>query len=165
MAEKTMKYNFGSTKKLKTDKDSKADIQKQIIQFPTVDANNTEQPENIHRSENLGSYGTLQIIKKDTNSSQHKIFAKNGKLLYKGGMKADLKHGFGRKYSTNGSIKFEGSFKLGNYHGKNCKEYFHSGNLYYKGDMVDGKKEGQGALYHPNSRQIYSSKNLKNPFY
>jgi antitoxin component YwqK of YwqJK toxin-antitoxin module len=73
-------------------------------------------------------------------------------MIYKGGMKAGIKHGYGKEFFTNGKLGFIGGFEDGKYCGAICKVFYYTGGIYYKGQMARGKKEGHGVLYNKCGR-------------
>ena len=76
------------------------------------------------------------------------IISKNDKVIYKGGMQNSIKHGYGKEFFTNGRLGFSGGFEYGKYCGDNCRLFYYTGGIYYKGQMARGKKEGYGILYN-----------------
>jgi hypothetical protein len=87
------------------------------------------------------------IIIQDSESS-FRVISKNDRMIYKGGMRNGIKHGYGKEFFTNGKLGFSGGFENGKYCGAICKVFYFTGGIYYKGQMARGKKEGHGVLYN-----------------
>ena len=110
-----------------------------------------------------------------------KIIYENGDY-YIGECLNGIAHGKGKKYYSNGNIKYEGDFVKGKYegngkyiskngeyyigewlndlkHGKG-KEYYKNGNIKYEGDFINDKAEGNGKyIYEDGEYYIGQFKN------
>ena len=81
----------------------------------------------------------------------------NNDEYYKGDIKNGLRHGKGKLYYTNGTLKYEGDFindkfeGYGKYFNENSKNKW----KYYIGEWKNGLKHGKGKLFDKNENLMY----------
>ncbi|XP_060115660.1 MORN repeat-containing protein 1 [Heteronotia binoei] len=78
--------------------------------------------------------------------------------LYRGEMKEQLRHGYGRYIYPNSFFEYEGEWKEGKKHGHG-KLLFKDGS-YYEGEFVDGEIVGNGFRYWAHTGNTYSGQFL-----
>lgn len=93
------------------------------------------------------------------------LYNNTTKILYTGTVIDNIPNGFGTAYRLHDETDpnnqqnnwkwFEGNFTNGILSGLDSKIYYANGNLHYIGNTLEGKKEGQGTLYHFNGMLSY----------
>lgn len=84
----------------------------------------------------------------ETMSNDTIIYYKTGEKMYEG----DVENGFGKYFSDDGVLLYEGNFKNKVFHGKG-KQYIPYG-ISYEGQFENGKKKGYGIFYQED-RKIF----------
>jgi hypothetical protein len=74
------------------------------------------------------------------------IYYKDGEKMYEG----DVQNGYGKYYSEDGILLYEGYFKNKKFHGKG-KQYIPFG-IVYEGEFENGKKKGSGIFYQEDGK-------------
>ena len=64
------------------------------------------------------------------------------------------KHGYWESYWNNGNLWYKGNYVDGKEHGY-CEVYYFNGNLDYKGTYVDGNRHGYWEYYYDNGNLCY----------
>ena len=93
------------------------------------------------------------------NGADCMVYYPDGELAYRGAFEGGKKEGLGVEYhqDCDGSevLKFKGSFKLGVYHGLQCKLWDKNSNLLFDGEMESGKRKiGFGQEFFGKSAQV-----------
>jgi hypothetical protein len=116
----------------------------------TKTANRTEfSPESDARGA-YERYTTEKKIKPQWTGAPKKTreFYESGSLMFEGNVRDSKRVGYGTLYHENGAVKYSGNFKSNNIHGKGIKISHDNATLGFEGDIIEGRKENFGRLWH-----------------
>jgi antitoxin component YwqK of YwqJK toxin-antitoxin module len=68
--------------------------------------------------------------------------------MFEGNVRDSKRVGYGILYHENGAVKYSGNFKSNNIHGKGIKIFHDNATLGFEGDIIEGRKENFGRLWH-----------------
>ena len=85
-------------------------------------------------------------------TSDNKLYHKNGELMYQGGFKDNKRHGKGKLFYDNGALTSEGVFCDGELEGNNIVYYHNWGGLKFQGSVNNLKDFGWCKRYNSNGK-------------
>ena len=110
-----------------------------------------------------------------------KEYYTNGKIKFEGEYLNNKKHGKGKEYDYHNKLIFEGEYKRGyKYNGKGydgvnnkyiyeiqkgngmIKDFYYNAKIKFEGELLNGKKNGNGKEYHANSNIKFEGYYLNN---